>query len=169
MLFTGFTPLPLSEPPPGSCHPALRPAAAAASPLSYPSTGSWFPSGCESSFCLLRLQIYLHLLFLLDGLCSLPIRGFRSPALPGRESRGGWGGSWASSYGEDAAGVGWLVGCSVRRGLELEAQKEGNQGSASFTDKRWPFAARSDLAYLNSLPVQPQPHALSHSRTRQRL
>lgn len=64
-------------------------------------------------FHLLMLQIYLHLLFLLDRPHSLPIRESRSPALPGRESCGEWDGSWASSYREDAAGAGWLVGCSV--------------------------------------------------------
>lgn len=37
------------EPSPSSCDLALCRAAAAASPLSYPGTGSWFPPGRESS------------------------------------------------------------------------------------------------------------------------
>lgn len=97
--------------PPSSCDSALR--RAAASPLGYPSTGSWFPPGCESSSASLRFK-FIHTCpsSWMDA-CSLPACGSGSLALPGRASRGGWGGSWVSSCGEDAAGEGWLVGCSV--------------------------------------------------------
>lgn len=48
---------------------------------------------------------------------------------------------------------------------KLGPQEEGNLGSASITDACWPFAAHSDPTYLGLLPVQPLPHAVSHSRT----
>lgn len=60
-----------------------------------------------------------------------------------------WGGLWDALW--DPA---W----------KLEAQEEGNQGSASITNACWPFAAHPDPTDVNLLPVQPLPHAVSHSR-----
>lgn len=164
MFFISFTPLSPFKPPPSSYNPAFG-CAAAASPLSYPSTSSWFPPGCElSSISLCSKFICTCSSSRIDCVHSPYVNTVAQLCLAGKALVGGMvcglpvtgrmlqvqGGLWDALW--DPV---W----------KLEAQEEGNQGSASITNICWPFVSHSNPAYPNLLSVQPQPHAVSHSWT----
>lgn len=121
-------------------------------------------SKLQGLFRQLMLQIYPHLLFLLDGPHSLCICESRSPARPGRQGLATWEGR--ESHGEwvvhelpvtgrmlQVWGVLWDALWDP--GGKLGTQDVGNQCFASITGTSWPLTHIPILHTLCCSPCSP--------------